>query len=209
MKTTVLDVVHAAEKPSHTCRSALHSADRGPVRFRDDGRIAGELAGYNTAPEHRPAAVVGATRPEDVAAAVRFAADNGLAIGVLATGHGGLTHGRDTVVVTTQRMTRYRVNPTTARASVEAGVTWAPIITAASAHGLAPLNGSTSDAGVIGYTVGGGMGPMARRFGWAADHVTSLEMVTADGRLRHVDANHNPDLFWAARGGKATVGVVT
>ncbi|CAL9641685.1 Mitomycin radical oxidase (plasmid) [Streptomyces sp. enrichment culture] len=91
-----------------------------------------------------------------------------------------------------------------------AGARWQQVIDAAAPLGLAPLNGSSPLVGVIGYTLGGGLSPtMGRAHGWAADHVTSLEVVTADGELRHVDAASEPDLFWALRGGKSNFGVVT
>jgi len=92
---------------------------------------------------------------------------------------------------------------------MQAGVTWGPVIQAAAAYGLAPPSGSSSRTGAVGYTVCGGVGPLVRRFGFAADHVRSLELVTADGSIRTVDADHDPDLFWAVRGGKANFGIVT
>jgi hypothetical protein len=92
---------------------------------------------------------------------------------------------------------------------VQAGVRWREVIDAAAPHGLAPLNGSSSNVGVVGYTTGGGLGLMARRHGFAADHVLSATVVTGDGEIRTVDPEHDPDLFWAVRGGKSNFGVVT
>ena len=83
------------------------------------------------------------------------------------------------------------------------------MIDAAAPHGLAPLNGSSSGVGVVGYTLGGGMGHLARQHGFAADHVHSVEVVTADGEIRTVTADSDPELFWAIRGGKASFGIVT
>ncbi|HEX2036664.1 MAG TPA: FAD-binding protein [Chloroflexota bacterium] len=74
--------------------------------------------------------------------------------------------------------------------------------TPAAPHGLAPLSGSAPHVGAVAYTLGGGIGPLARRYGYAADHVHRLELVTADGELRRVSAQEHPDLFWALRGGK-------
>src|SRR5262249_46496333 len=96
-----------------------------------------------------------------------------------------------------------------ATARVGAGVKWRPVIDAAAEHGLAPLNGSSSDVGVVGYTLGGGLGPMARTYGFAADHVLALGVGPAGGQIRRVDADHYPDLFWALRGGKGNFGIVT
>jgi hypothetical protein len=83
------------------------------------------------------------------------------------------------------------------------------VIEAAAPHGLAPLNGSSSDVGVVGYTTGGGVGPMARTFGLASDHVRAFEVVTGDGVLRRVTASQHPELFFALRGGKGAAGIVT
>ncbi|MBV9207308.1 MAG: FAD-binding oxidoreductase [Actinobacteria bacterium] len=200
--------VHINLRGRAGAEAALQRAVAGPVLFAGDPGIDAELAGYNTAVTHHPAAVIGATSAGDVATAVRYAAERGLAVGVHATGHGGVSS-TDTVIVTTSRMQQFTVDPARRRAVVAAGVKWGSVIQAAAPYGLAPLNGSTSDVGVVGYTVGGGMGPMVRRYGNAADHVTALEIVTADGRIRHVDPTHDPDLFWAVRGGKANFGVVT
>jgi FAD/FMN-containing dehydrogenase len=80
---------------------------------------------------------------------------------------------------------------------------------AAAEFGLAGLCGSSSDVGVVGYTLGGGMGSLGRKHGFAADHVTAVEIVTADGRLHRICAESEPELFWAVRGGKGNVGIVT
>ena len=95
------------------------------------------------------------------------------------------------------------------RAVVAAGAKWSDFVPAAARHGLACLQGSSSGVGVVGYTLGGGLGPMARQFGFAADHVRSLTVVTADGKIRRVDAEQDADLFWAVRGGKIGFGIVT
>jgi FAD/FMN-containing dehydrogenase len=76
-------------------------------------------------------------------------------------------------------------------------------------HGLAALAGTSPNVGVAGYTFGGDIGWLARRYGLAANSVTAVELVTPDGRLARADADHEPDLFWAVRGGGGSVGVVT
>jgi FAD/FMN-containing dehydrogenase len=92
-------------------------------------------------------------------------------------------------------------------------VRWRAVIDAAAEHGLAPLSGSSSQVGVVGYTTGGGLGPLCRRYGFAADHVTRFTIVTADGGVREVLAESTDpddvDLFWAVRGGKGSFGIVT
>src|SRR5664279_5623755 len=78
-----------------------------------------------------------------------------------------------------------------------------------SPHGLAPLCGSAPGVGVGGLLLGGGLGPIARTFGFTSDHVESFKIVCADGVLRSATARQHPDLFWALRGGKGGFGVVT
>ena len=95
------------------------------------------------------------------------------------------------------------------RARVAAGALWLEVTEPASEHGLAPLAGSSPDVGVVGYALGGGVSWLARKHGLAANSVLAIEIVTADGRLRRVDADHDPDLFWALRGGGGSFGVVT
>jgi FAD/FMN-containing dehydrogenase len=181
----------------------------GPVLTGDDPRVAAEVAGFNTTYTPRPVAVVGATCADDVAAAVRWAADRGHPVAVQSTGHGLVSDLAGSVLVTTRRLSSVAVDPVARTARVGAGVRWAQVIEAAAPHGLAPLNGSSSGVGVVGYTLGGGLGPMARRYGFAADHVRSVELVTADGAVRRVDAISDPELFWALRGGKGNFGIVT
>ncbi|MCY1141440.1 FAD-binding oxidoreductase [Actinoplanes sp. Pm04-4] len=160
--------------------------------------------------QHRPRVVVGAASAADVQVAVRFAADRGLPVAVLATGHHAVVPIEDAVLITTHRMDEVVIDAAARTATVGAGVRWAQVVAEAARHGLAPLNGSSPLVGVVGYTLGGGISPtMGRRYGWAADHVESLDLVTADGRLRMVTAESDPDLFWAVRGGTSNFGVVT
>ncbi|WP_410564452.1 FAD-binding oxidoreductase [Amycolatopsis sp. cmx-4-61] len=165
-----------------------------------------EVAGFQTAVPTSPAVVVAAETAEDVVAAVRYAAEHRLPVAVQATGH-GLTAGTDGVLISTRRMTGVEIDAEARTARVEAGARWAAVIEAAGRHGLAPLSGSSPDVGVVGYTLSGGFGLLARRYGRAADHVTALDVVTADGELRR--AEPGSDLFWALRGGRAAFGVVT
>ena len=177
-----------------------------------DGRgpaAAAEAAGFNTAVTHRPAVVVAASGAADVAAAVRYANDEGLPVAVQATGHGASAPAEGSVFVSTRRMQGVRVDPAARVARVQAGVRWRSVIDAAVPHGLAPLSGSSSGVGVVGYTLGGGMGHLARRHGFAADHVRSVELVTADGAIRTVTAASDAELFWAIRGGQGRFGIAS
>ncbi|WP_238011207.1 FAD-binding oxidoreductase [Dactylosporangium sp. AC04546] len=181
----------------------------GPVFVPGDEAYAAETFAWNVAHQHKPLVVVGATSAADVAAAVRWAGQHGLAVAVQATGHGAVRPAESCVLVSTTRMQQLSVDPATRTARAAAGVRWAQVIEAAAPHGLAPLNGSSSNVGVVGYTLGGGMGPLGRTFGFAADHVRSVEIVTADGAVRTIDADREADLFWAVRGGKGNFGIVT
>jgi FAD/FMN-containing dehydrogenase len=185
----------------------------GPVLHPGDPGWAAEIAGFNLAWNPTPAMVVGATSTSDIATAVRYAADNGKRIAVQATGHGLMADLDGSVLITTRRMTDIDIDPAARTARVQAGVRWRAVIDAAAPYGLAPLNGSSSQVGVVGYTTGGGLGPLARRYGFAADHVTRFTIVTADGIVHDVHADSTDpddvDLFWAVRGGKGGFGIVT
>ena len=166
-------------------------------------------SGFNLAVEHRPAVIVDAGSPADVVSAVRLAARQGRPLAVMNTGHGPSVPADGAVLVRIGRLRRVEVDPGRRTARVEGGAVWRDVIAAAAPHALAPLNGSSPAVGVAGYTLGGGVGLLARRFGFAADHVRSVDLVTADGRLRHVTAGADPDLFWALRGAGANFGVAT
>ncbi|MEV4349805.1 FAD-binding oxidoreductase [Actinoplanes sp. NPDC049596] len=165
-------------------------------------------AGFNAAIVAKPAAVVEARDPQDVVAAVRFAASTGHAVAVQATGHGLADTLDDAILVHTGRLDECVVHPD-GWARVGAGVRWQQVLDAAAPHGLAPLCGSAPGVGVVGYTTGGGLGPVARTYGWASDRVRAAEIVTGDGELRRVTATEHPDLFWGIRGGKGALGIIT
>jgi len=190
-------------------RERLARQVTGAVFDGGDPDAAAETAGFNTAVTHRPAVVVAASTAGDVAAAVRYANDERLAVAVQATGHGAAASSDGTVFVSTRRMQGVHVDPVARVARVQAGVRWRSVIDAAVPHGLAPLSGSSSGVGVVGYTLGGGMGHLARRHGFAADHVRSVELVTARGEILKVDAESDPELFWAVRGGQGRFGIVS
>jgi FAD binding domain-containing protein len=166
-------------------------------------------SGFNIVIEHHPELIADATGPADVVAAVRLAADAGLAVGVMNTGHGPSVPADQAVLIRTGGMNRVDVDPVRRTARIEGGAAWHAVIEAATPYGLAPLNGSSPHVGAVGYTLGGGVGLLARRFGFAADHVRWFDVVTADGAHRHVSADADPDLFWALRGAGANFGVVT
>ncbi|MFD2092677.1 FAD-binding oxidoreductase [Blastococcus deserti] len=187
----------------------LRSRVRGPVLAAGDDGLAAEVATWNVAVQHTPAVAVGATCAADVEAAVAWAVAHDLRVAVQATGHGPVRNAAGALMITTRRMQGLSIDPERRMARVEAGVKWMRVQEAAAEFGLAGLCGSSSDVGVVGYTLGGGMGSLGRKHGFAADHVQAVEIVTADGRLRRVSVDSEPELFWAVRGGKGNLGIVT
>jgi FAD/FMN-containing dehydrogenase len=201
----------AAENAQHLLGdlAALRADVCGPVLVPTDPAVSTETAGFNAAVRHRPDVVVGATCAADVAAAVRWAAERGLSVAVQATGHGADVAVEGGVLVTTGRMTSVSVDPVARTARLGPGARWADVVEAAGPRGLAPLSGSSPAVGAVGYVLGGGLPILGRAFGFGADLVRSFEVVTADGRARHVDSGSEPDLFWALRGGRGAFAVVT
>src|SRR3954451_16941162 len=106
-------------------------------------------------------------------------------------------------------MTEVHIDPERRVARVGAGVLWADVVEAAAEHGLAALHGSSPDVGVVGYSLGGGIGWFARQLGMATNSVLGVDLVLADGTQVREDAETNPDVFWALRGGGGNFGVVT
>ncbi|MFF2697977.1 FAD-binding oxidoreductase [Streptomyces cyaneofuscatus] len=157
----------------------------------------------------RPDRLVEAATPEDVREAVAYAGGRGLHVAAHASGHGlpGPVDGG--VLIATRALDSVTVDPVRRTARIGAGASWSQVIEAAAPHGLAPLNGSSPSVGAVSYTLGGGLGILAREFGYAADHVRSLDVVTADGIARRVTPEREPELFWGLRGGGHRLGVVT
>lgn len=159
----------------------------------------------------RPDAVVFPRDTRDVATVVDYARSNGLRIAPQATGHnaGPLGAMDATLLVNVREFSEVSIDPGSRRVRVGAGVKWEKVAPRLSEHGLAGLHGSSPDVGIAGYSLGGGMGWLARKYGLQTNSVTAIELVTADGRLVRTDAANEPDLFWALRGGGGNFGVVT
>jgi hypothetical protein len=164
---------------------------------------------WNLNAHQHPAVVVMAAGAADVIAAVRLARDEGLGVGVMATGHGVAASCDGGVLINTSRMRGVRVDPEAQTARVEPGALWADVITEAQPFALAGLVGSSSEVGVVGYTMGGGFGWLGRKYGFNADSVREADVVTADGELLRVSAYEHPDLFWGLKGGGGNFGIVT
>ncbi|MFJ3442590.1 FAD-binding oxidoreductase [Streptomyces sp. NPDC086081] len=195
--------------PHHTPDLFALSDVSGPVLRPGDDAYADEVTGFNLAALHTPDVVVGATGTDDVVTAMRWAHATRTPVAVQATGHGANFPIERGLLITTSRMTDVQVDPATRTARIAAGAKWSHVLAACAPHGLAGLCGTSTDAGVVGYTLGGGLPVLGRAYGYAADLVRSFQVVTPDGRLREADPHHEPELFWALRGGKGNVGVVT
>lgn len=156
-----------------------------------------------------PAAVVAVADATDVAEVVRWAATQRRRVAVQATGHGAVPLSGDAILVHTGRLQECAVDPATQSVRFGAGVTWQQVLDVTTPHGLAAVCGSSVNVGATGFLTGGGIGPLSRPLGLASDYVTALELVTGDGRKRRVTADDEPDLFWALRGGKSYLGIVT
>lgn len=200
-------------------RTAEETTGLAALRDLVDGQVvlpgedAWDLArqAWNLAADQRPVAVAYTETAADVAAVVDYARVRGLRVATQATGHfaGSLDGFEDTILVKTSRMRGLEIDPEARTARAEAGVLWEEVVLSAAEHGLAGLAGSSPDVGVVGYTLGGGVGWLARRHGLAANSVVAVELVTADGRIVRADRDTEPDLFWAVRGGGGSFGIVT
>jgi FAD binding domain len=182
-----------------------------------DGRVATPGDGdwdevrlcWNLAADLNPAAVAFAKSAADVAATVAFAAANDLRVSGQGTGHGAaaLPDLEGTILIKTEGMRGIEIDAGTAR--VEAGALSLELGEAAQPHGMCSMPGSSPDVGVVGYTLGGGLSWLGRKHGFACNRVRAIELVTADGEPRTVDADAEPDLFWALRGGGGGYAIVT
>jgi FAD binding domain len=166
---------------------------------------------FNMTVVQQPALVVVPTDEADVIAAVELARAYGLQVAAQRTGHNAEPLGEmdDEILVKTDALKGVEIDVERRIARIASGSRWADVVPRASDLGLAALHGSTPDVSVAGYSLGGGVGWYARKLGLSTNSVTAIELVTAEGQLRRVDADHDRDLFWALRGGGGSFGIVT
>jgi UDP-N-acetylenolpyruvoylglucosamine reductase len=189
----------------------LRARVAGDVVVPGDDRYDVARLAWNLTADQHPALIALAETAQDVVEIVRYARANGLRVAPQGTGHGAaaLESLESTVLLKTTRMRRVTIDVEMRSARAEAGAIWTDVTEPAAEHGLVALHGSSPNVGVVGYSLGGGMGWLARSHGLAANSVTAVEIVTADGRLHRVDHETEPELFWALRGGGGSYGVVT
>ena len=166
---------------------------------------------WNGIIDRYPAVIARCASVADVVAAVRTAARLRPVVSVRGGGHqvAGSAVCDDGLVIDLSAMRGVTVDPSACTARAEGGARWADVDQATQRHGLVTPGGEVSQTGIGGYTLGGGMGLLQRRFGMACDNLRSVEIVTADGEVRTASAMENPELFWAARGAGRGLGVVT
>ena len=161
--------------------------------------------------DKKPALIARCASAEDVSVAIGIARDHGFALAVRGGGHNGAGSGScdDGLLIDLSLMRSVTVDPSTRRAWVGGGATWADFDRAAQEHGLATPGGVVSSTGVGGLTLSGGLGWLRGKCGLSLDNLMSVEIVTADGQVRTASERENSDLFWAIRGGGGNFGVVT
>ncbi|MFN8161671.1 MAG: FAD-binding protein [Solirubrobacterales bacterium] len=196
---------------SETDFSALRERVRGRVTVAGEEAWEADRQPWALAADLRPAAVAFPLDAEDVRAVVAFARQAGLRVAAQGTGHGAfpLEDLSGSVLVKMTEMGGVEVDASARRARAGAGALSRDVMGAGAEHGLAGLCGSSPDVGIVGYSLGGGVGWLGRKHGFQANAVTSVELVDAAGDLVKVDAESDPDLFWALRGGGGGFGVVT
>jgi FAD/FMN-containing dehydrogenase len=192
-----------------TAQRAALAGLAGTVCFPGDPGYAELCAPWNVAVVTTPLAAVGVTSAEEVARVVAFASAERIPVAVQATGHGAWESLDAAILIVTRGLDEVTIHADERWARVGAGVAWQAVLDAAGEHGLGAMAGSSPTVGVVGYTTGGGHGPIARSHGLAIDRVRAFDVVTGDGVLRRATATEEPDLFWALRGGKGAVGIVT
>ena len=191
--------------------STVEAAPNLRVRRPGDADWDRSRQAWNLAVDQHPAAIAFPRDTAEVAAAVRYARERGLRVAPQRTGHNANPLGslEDTLLLRTDALQGVEIDAANRRARVRAGAKWEDVVPQASDLGLAALHGSTGDVSVVGYSLGGGLGWYARKHGLAANSVTAIELVTADGEHVRADRDNEPELFWALRGGAGNFGVVT
>jgi len=183
----------------------------GSVAFPDHPAWDSSRQAYNLTVDQQPTAVAFPANAEDVRQIVRYASARGLQIAAQRTGHNAAPLGslENVILLKTDALDTVEIDPAAMKARVGAGVKWESVVPRVSDLGLAVLHGSTPDVSIAGYGLGGGVGWYARKHGLFTNSITAIELVTADGRLRRVDHEHEPELFWGLRGGGGNFGIVT
>jgi FAD/FMN-containing dehydrogenase len=189
----------------------LRQSLRGELVMPTDAGYDAARAVWNGMIDRRPALIVRCQGVADVLAAVEFARSQHLEVAVRGGGHSlpGFSTTDGGILIDLRPMNAVRVDPITSRAVVEGGATWAEVDHETQAFGLAVTGGLISSTGVGGFTLGGGIGWLMRKYGLACDNLVGADVVTADGELVHASEEDDPELLWGLRGGGGNFGIVT
>ena len=183
----------------------------GPVMLSNHPQYDSVRKVWNGMHDKRPALIAQCANSADVSQAVTFARERDLLVAVRGGGHSwpGKSVCDGGLMIDLSVMNSVDVDPQKQRALAKGGALLNALDTAAREHGMITTAGVVSHTGVGGYTLGGGFGRLNRKFGLTIDNLRSAEIVTADGQIRTISAEQDPDLFWAIRGGGGNFGVVT
>ncbi len=196
-------------------KSSTHEAFRARLRGRllmpGDLEYDAARQVWNGAIDRRPTCIIRCADAEDVAHAVRTAADNGLTLTIRGGGHNvaGRSISDGKVLLDLSGLRHVSVNRESRIATVQGGALWRDVDAASATEGLATTGGLVSSTGVGGFTLGGGAGWLMRKHGLACDNVRSVGVVLADGRFVRATTGEHADLYWGLRGGGGGLGVVT
>ncbi len=184
---------------------------RGPVIAPGDPGYDESRTVWNAMIDRKPSLVARCLGIADVIACVQFARANKLLLCIKGGGHNiaGLATADGALMLDMSLMRGVWVATQRKVAHAQAGCLLGDVDRETQIHGLAAVLGFVSQTGITGLTLGGGFGYLTRRWGWTADNVVGMDVVTADGRLVRASSDENPDLFWGLRGGGGNFGVVT
>lgn len=166
---------------------------------------------WNGMIDKHPAAIARCSNEDDIAKAIKFARENNMIVAVRGGGHNVAGFGTcdEGLVIDLSSMKNIAVNPQTRIAKAQPGLTWGDFDKATQAHGLATTGGLVSTTGIAGFTLGGGIGWLMRKYGLTIDNLVSADLLTADGSKMRASKAENPDLFWGIKGGGGNFGIVT
>jgi FAD/FMN-containing dehydrogenase len=189
----------------------LTEALRGEVVTAAAARYDEVRSIWNGAHDAHPAVIIRCAGVADVLRGVEFARSQGLSLALRGGGHSipGFSTTDGGVVLDLSPMKGIQVDPKNRRVVAQAGCLWSDLDHETQAFGLAVTGGLVSSTGIAGFTLGGGLGWLVRKYGLTSDNLVGADVVTADGQLVHASADEHPDLFWALRGGGGNFGVVT
>ena len=187
----------------------LQASLPGKVFLPSDTQYPALSQPFNLSIRQSPAVIVTAQSAEDILHAIHFARQAGTGLAVQGSAHGTVVPADGAILINTRQMRAVQVDPVKQTARIEAGAKWGEVLEVTQLSGLAPLLGSSPDVGVAGYTLGGGKGWLARKYGLALDSVIASELVTANGQKITASQTENSDLFWGLRGGGGSLGIIT